>query len=372
MAMPVPQTSPAPPTPAATIRPLVATDLDAVVAIDAASQGRTRRDYIERRLRAARREGSLHVQFAAVEGDGHVPAAPAALLGFMLARVLEGEFGRRQRVLRLELLGVRTERRGAGIGRQLFEAVSLWARRHGCREVITAADWRDHAMLAWFDATGFALAPQRLVECAVEGGAWHRGRDLPDGDAAGEAAADLAANARSAAASHEIDYGRQEAQGANDFERLARDADVRLMAATDLDAIVRIDRRVTGGDRRSYIATRLAEALDDSGVRVSLAAFSEGTAAGYLMARADLGDFGRTEPVAVIDTLGVEPAFAHRGIGRALLSQLFANLGALRVERVETLLAYGDAALAEFFRHAGFVPSQRLTFARLLDNAGPS
>lgn len=367
MAMPMPQTTPKPPTPAVTVRPLVAADLDAVVAIDAASQGRTRRAYVERRLRAARREGSQHVQFAAVEDDG---GTPATLLGFMLARVLEGEFGRRQRVLRLELLGVRAERRGAGIGRLLFEAVSQWALRHGCREVITAADWRDHAMLAWFDAAGFALAPQRLVECAVAGGAWHRGRDLPGGDAAAEAAG--LADEAIGAVGHEIDYGRQEAQGANDFERLARDADVRLMTATDLDAITRIDRRITGSDRRSYIATRLAEALGDSGVRVSLAAFSEGTAAGYLMARADLGDFGRTEPVAVIDTLGVEPAFAHRGIGRALLSQLFANLGALRVERVETQLAYGDAALAEFFRHAGFVPSQRLAFVRVLDDAVPS
>jgi ribosomal protein S18 acetylase RimI-like enzyme len=120
------------------------------------------------------------------------------------------------------------------------------------------------------------------------------------------------------------------------------------MAQADLDGIVRIDRRITGEDRRDYIGGRLAEALGDTGVRVSLAARCDGAVVGYLMARADLGDFGRTEPVAVIDTLGVHPDYAHRGIGRALLAQLFANLGALHVERVETVLPQRELGLRGF------------------------
>ena len=48
------------------IRALAPADLAAVVAIDAANEGRTRREYIERRLRAARREPAAHAQFAAV------------------------------------------------------------------------------------------------------------------------------------------------------------------------------------------------------------------------------------------------------------------------------------------------------------------
>lgn len=332
---------------AITIRALAPTDLEAVVAIDAAAEGRTRREYVERRLRAAQREPALHAQLAAVDGAG--------LAGHILARVLAGEFGRPGRVLRLELMGVRADRRGAGIGRALFEALAQWARRHGCREIRSAAVWRDTAILGWFDSLGFELAPDQFVECVVDGGAWHPGRDEPVALDAGEA--------------REIDYGRQESLGANDHERLARDsADVRSMSPADLDAIVRIDRRITGTDRREYMSARLAEAMGDSGVRVSLCARCEDTPAGYLMARADLGDYGRTEPVAVIDTLGVDPAFAHRGIGRALLSQLFANLGALRVERVETIVPQHDLALLGFLYGAGFVPSQRLSFVRLLQN----
>ncbi len=55
-----------------TIRALARSDLDAVVAIDAAIEGRSRRAYVERRLAAALREPKLHAQFAACSEDGVV------------------------------------------------------------------------------------------------------------------------------------------------------------------------------------------------------------------------------------------------------------------------------------------------------------
>jgi len=69
----------------------------------------------------------------------------------------------------------------------------------------------------------------------------------------------------------------------------------------------------------------------------------------------------------VIDTLGVDRDYARRGVGRALLSQLFANLGALRVERVETVVPARDLALLGFLYAVGFAPSQRLPFVRRLE-----
>ena len=96
-------------------------------------------------------------------------------------------------------------------------------------------------------------------------------------------------------------------------------------ARDDLAEIVRIDRDITGRDRHEYMKHKLNETMVDSAIRVSLAARLEGAIVGFLMARADLGDFGRTEPVAVIDTIGVDPGYAHRGVGHALVSQLFAE-----------------------------------------------
>ena len=325
-----------------TIRPLRPDDLEAVVAIDQAIEGRSRRTYVRRRLDAAMREPARHVQFAATDGS--------TLIGYLLARLLRGEFGRQQTGLRIELVGVRRDGQHHGVGHRLLDALVDHARRKAVAELRTAARWNDHAMLRWFDAMGFRLSADRIVDCPVGDGAYRPERD----DAVGMPQGSGPAN--------EIDYG---APAGNDYEKLARDrADLRAMTAEDLPAIVRIDRLLTGHDRGEYMREQLAEALDDSAIRISLVARLDDTVVGYLMARTDLGDFGRTEPVAIIDTIGVDPEYAHRGVGRALMSQLFVNLGALRVERVETIIAPRDLALLRFLYDCGFAPSQRLAFLR--------
>ena len=327
-----------------TLRALARDDLNAVVSIDAAIEGRPRRTYVQRRLAAALREPALHAQFGACDGEG--------LVGYILARVLEGEFGLTERALRFEMIGVRAEARGQGAGRRLFDALVQWARRHGVRELRTAATWRDATMLGWLDAMGFELAPDLVI-----------GRAVASAEPA-PAADDAVVLPLGAGPGEEIDFG---APQDNDFERRVRDrADVRPMAPGDLREIVRIDRSITGRDRTGYIGARLAEAMDDSTVRVSLTARLDGAIVGFLMARADLGDFGRIAPVAVIDTIGVDAGYARRGVGRALLRQLFANLAALCIERVETVVAADDLELLGFFEHAGFAPAQRLAFVHRL------
>jgi ribosomal protein S18 acetylase RimI-like enzyme len=330
---------------AISIRPLARLDLDAVVAIDAAIERRPRRDYFERRLRAALNEPSLHAQFAASDAHG--------LAGYILARVLEGEFGESERALRLEVVGARTDLQGHGVGSRLIDALAAWGRRHGITRIRTVAAWNDHRMLAWLDRQGFALARNHVVDCAVHGGAYAPARD------------DVVSLPVGAGPAQEVAYDGGEG---NDFERLARDnADVRAMRPEDLADIVRIDRDITGRNREDYVRHKLNETMVDSAIRVSLTASVDGIVAGYLMARVDLGDFGRTEPTAIIDTIGVDPDYAHRGIGHALLSQLFVNLGGLRVERVETIVAPRDLALLGFLYDVGFAPAQRLAFTVDID-----
>ena len=156
----------------------------------------------------------------------------------------------------------------------------------------------------------------------------------------------------------ELDFSSAEA---DDFESLARDRfPVRSMHASDLAAVAAIDRRLTGADRFDYLRQRLEEALELSGVRVSLVAEIDGMVAGFAMARVDLGAYGQFEPTAVIDTIGVDPASADKGVARALLSQLMVNLSALRVERLRTVVAWDDPVTTGFFAHMGFAPEQRL------------
>ncbi|MDP6563634.1 MAG: GNAT family N-acetyltransferase [Alphaproteobacteria bacterium] len=163
----------------------------------------------------------------------------------------------------------------------------------------------------------------------------------------------------------EADYSMDRA---NDFEELARDrAELASLSADDLADLVRIDRKFTGGDRAAYMERKVREMLEDSGIRVSLVARNDGVVSGFVMARIDFGDFGRMEPVAVIDTIGVDPDFAGRGVGSALLSQLLANLSALQVERVETAVSRENFDLLGFLYRIGFQPSQRLAFRKTVD-----
>ena len=325
------------------LRRMAPADLDAVVALDAALTGQTRRTYFERRLAAALRQPELHLQFAAEEGG--------ALRGHALARVLEGEFGRTRPGLRLEVISVAPGAQRRGVGRALHDALEAAAKKRSITDFRTAGAWRDTAMLRFLDGVGYQLAPDQVIECA-----------LHDNPALARAEA-----VTSPSREKPGDANDWSAQAPNDYEQLARDvADVRVLSARDLEDVVRIDHHITGRDRRAYMQHALDETLGESGVRISLAARIDGIMAGFVMARADLGDFGRTEPVAVIDTLGVAPEYAHHGVGHALLQQLFLNLGALRIERVETVVNRMAFDLLGFFYDVGFAPGQRLAFFKML------
>jgi ribosomal protein S18 acetylase RimI-like enzyme len=151
----------------------------------------------------------------------------------------------------------------------------------------------------------------------------------------------------------------------DDFEALSRDRiPVRSMTEADLSSVVAIDKKITGRDRTAFYKRKMAEVLRESGIRVSLAAELEGAFAGFLMARVDFGEFGRTEATAIIETMGVSPGFAGRDVGRALLSQLLSNLSSLKVEQVTTTVEWDNFQLLAFLKRCGFHPSQRLSFSR--------
>jgi len=161
----------------------------------------------------------------------------------------------------------------------------------------------------------------------------------------------------------EIDY----AKAMPDFGPLARDRiPVRAMKESDLPAIVAIDRRITGRERLAYFKAKLAEALFESDIRLSLVAERDGRPVGFIMARVDFGEFGRFEPTAVMDTIGVDPDYRQQGVGRALLSQLLVNLNTLRIERVRTEVDWRGRELLTFLDQSGFVPAQELCFSRII------
>lgn len=152
----------------------------------------------------------------------------------------------------------------------------------------------------------------------------------------------------------------------DEADALSRDqVTVRSMQKDDLPALLAIDRAITHEDRSEYLSHQFNEAMEQSGIRVSLVAEGDaGQPVGFMMARVDFGEFGRTEPEAVMDTLGVDPLYGHAGIGSALMSQLLVNLRTLRVDKVRTTVRWNDYPLLHFMEACGFRPSQRLALRK--------
>jgi GNAT superfamily N-acetyltransferase len=138
------------------VRPLAAGDLEAVIAIDHATVGRSRRGFFEKRLGHLERDPRAFVALGA-ELDG-------ALAGFAFARLYEGEFGGIAPEASLDAIGVDAKARHHGVGRELVEALAAAMRLHGIKELSTQADWTNTDLMGFFARTNFALAPRIVLE----------------------------------------------------------------------------------------------------------------------------------------------------------------------------------------------------------------
>ena len=294
------------------IRPLLESDLDALVALDARTTGVRRLAYFERRRAAAIRAPREPMPLAATS-EGRV-------VGWVLARLAGGQYGRTEVRLVLESLGVDPGIQRAGIGARLLARLDELASARGIGSIVTQVDWRNHSMLHFLDRAGFRIACTHVLA---------RGVDR---------------------------VGPEDAEPPPNVCRALRH--------DDLESLVRIDAALTGTPRPEYFRRQVEEALHESAIAVSLVAEADGLPVAFAMARVDLGDYGRIASVASLDTLGVVPGFARRGYGRALLTQMIDNLSALRIDRLETEAARDDFDLLRFFYRAGFQPSSRIPFER--------
>ena len=142
----------------------------------------------------------------------------------------------------------------------------------------------------------------------------------------------------------------------NSDERLV----VRRLRPQDLEAVIALDAKATGRRREEFYRMKLQQNLAETGIKVSLAADLDGGLRGFLLARVYYGEFGTLEPVAVLDTLGVDPGSRGLGVGRALMEQLLVNLAGLGVGTLRTEVAWEEADLVGFFHRHGFKPAPRL------------
>ncbi|SRR6266545_4175245 len=141
------------------IRRLDARDLQRIVAIDREHTGRSRRRFFERRLEAATSHAGDFVHVGVMDGG--------SLRGYAMARLLRGEFGREHLTAVLDAIGVERASRDLGIGQVLMDGLTAALKAHGARSLQSQADWTSHAILRFFEASGFELAPRMVLERSV-------------------------------------------------------------------------------------------------------------------------------------------------------------------------------------------------------------
>lgn len=144
---------------------------------------------------------------------------------------------------------------------------------------------------------------------------------------------------------------------------------IRVLDENDLDAVVDIDSRVLGRERRSYWKRKIAYA----GIypRPAFVAEIEGKVVGFILGYVSGWEFGVPDSVGWIDTLGVDPAYQRQGIGKALFYALMETFkrtgveetnemdetGKMKVAGVDvvyTLAGWDDWDLVQFFHAMGF------------------
>jgi len=128
---------------------------------------------------------------------------------------------------------------------------------------------------------------------------------------------------------------------------------IRALKREDLEALVKIDRKVLGEDRRSHWERKL-ELMSDQSSQASLVAEVAGEVVGFILGDVSGWEFGVPETIGWMDTIGVDPAYQKKGIATALARELIKNLKAIQVKTIYTLVSWDDWDLLQFFHAMGF------------------
>ncbi len=139
---------------------------------------------------------------------------------------------------------------------------------------------------------------------------------------------------------------------------------LRSLEPADLEAVVEIDRRITGRSRHVFFERRLKAALADPAGFIVVAVETDGAFAGFAIARLQNGEFGDDRRVAILDVLGVDPDHQKGGIGSQLLDGIGQRMKKRDLHELRTQVDWHDRALIQFFARCGFALAPRQVLER--------
>ncbi|MBW1713436.1 MAG: GNAT family N-acetyltransferase [Deltaproteobacteria bacterium] len=128
---------------------------------------------------------------------------------------------------------------------------------------------------------------------------------------------------------------------------------IRAMKPKDLAAITAIDTKVLGRSRPDYWQMKM-ELLESRSPMASLVAEVGGKVVGFILGDASGWEYGIPETVAYIDTLGVDPDYQARSVGRMLVAEMIDHFRKVGVQTIYTYVNWHDGSLLSFFDKVGF------------------
>ena len=142
---------------------------------------------------------------------------------------------------------------------------------------------------------------------------------------------------------------------------------IRLMKADDFDAVVGIDGKVLQTARPEYYRVKFEKLFNTNDyLPVSLVAEEAGKVVGFVMGELYLGEYGIFQEEATLHTIGVDPDYQQKGIGKNLINEFVDHLRKVGVQKLNTLVDWNDSKLIHFFSANRFSPSKTINLERRL------
>jgi ribosomal protein S18 acetylase RimI-like enzyme len=128
---------------------------------------------------------------------------------------------------------------------------------------------------------------------------------------------------------------------------------IRPLTELDVEAVCRIDERITGRYRPDVWEQRIGYYLrrdPDS----SQVAEIEGRVVGFMLGEVRGGEFGLEEATGWVEFFGVDPTAREKGIGRRLIEALLGHFRKRGAHVARTMVAARDKDIAAFVAAMGF------------------
>ncbi|MEZ5890089.1 MAG: GNAT family N-acetyltransferase [Xanthobacteraceae bacterium] len=139
---------------------------------------------------------------------------------------------------------------------------------------------------------------------------------------------------------------------------------VRRLRPDDLERTIAIDQAHTGRPRRRFFQKRLDTARSHPDDFIHVGVTRDGELVGFAFARVRQGEFGRDEPVAALDLMGVDPSCEEHGYGHLLMEALTQAMREKGVRRLHSQADWTEHGLLKFFASHKFKLAPRLVLDR--------